>query len=66
MTPQDNDVNKPRKRRSHSQYRLRTVPILLGAAVLIIFGIWLATGEDWDAHPVTGGDAPAGAQPAGK
>jgi hypothetical protein len=44
MTPQDNDVNKPRKRRSGSQDRLGTVPILLGAAVAIILGIWLSTG----------------------
>jgi|SoiMethySBSTD1v2_1073268.scaffolds.fasta_scaffold984921_2 hypothetical protein len=66
MTPQDNDVNKPRSRRSRSQDRWGTAPILLGAAVVIIFGIWLSTGGDRDAHPVTGGDAPAGAQPAGK
>jgi hypothetical protein len=66
MTPQDNDVNKPRSRRSRAQDRRGTVPILLGAAVVIIFGIWLSTGDDRDAHPVTGGDAPAGAQPAGK
>ena len=66
MTPQDNDVNKPRQRQSRLQDRFGTVPILLGAAVVIIFGIWLSTGDDRDAHPVTGGDAPAGAQPAGK
>jgi hypothetical protein len=66
MTPQDNDVNKPRSRRSRAQDRRGAVPILLGAAVVIVFGIWLSTGDDRDAHPVTGGDAPAGAQPAGK
>lgn len=63
MTPQDNDVNKPRRPFTGS---VGTLPILLGAAVVIIFGIWLSTGDDRDAHPVTGGDAPAVAQPAGK
>jgi hypothetical protein len=66
MTPQDNDVNKPGKRRSRSKDRLGAAPILLGAAVVIIFGIWLSLGEHRDAYPVTGSDAPAGALPSGK
>jgi hypothetical protein len=65
VTPQDNDLNKPQARRTGSPGSV--VPILLAlAAVVIIVGIWFSTGENNDAHPVTGRDTPAGTQPGSK
>jgi len=65
MTTQDNDRNKPRARRTGSPASV--LPILLAlVTVVIIFGIWFSTGENIDAHPVTGRDVPAGTQPGSK
>lgn len=65
MTSQDNNLNKSQVRRTGSPGSV--LPILLAlAAVVLIFGIWFSTGENNDAHPVTGGDKPAGTQPGSK
>ena len=65
MTPQDNDVNKRQARRSGSRESWGALPIILGAATVVIVGAWFYITRD-DNYPVTGHDAPASAQPPSK
>ncbi|RPI43687.1 MAG: hypothetical protein EHM67_04845 [Hyphomicrobiaceae bacterium] len=64
MTPQDNDVNK-RARPSGSRESWGALPMILGAATVVIVGAWLYITRD-DNHPVAGHDAPASTQPPSK
>jgi hypothetical protein len=59
MTPHEED--RPQTTRSRSSENWRTLPIILGAAAVVIIGTWLYTGRD-EANPVTDGDAPASTQ----
>jgi len=62
MTPQDND--KRQVRRSGSRESWGALPIILGAATVVIIGVWFYITRD-DNHPVTGLDA-ASTQPPSK
>jgi hypothetical protein len=64
MTPQDNDVNKRQVTRSGSRESWGALPIILGAATVVIIGAWFYITRD-DDHPVTGHDA-ASTQPPSK
>ena len=64
MTPQDNDVNK-RARRSGSRESWGALPMILGAATVVIVGAWFYITRD-DNYPVTGHDAPASTQSPSK
>ncbi len=64
MTPQDNDVNKRQVTRSGSRESWGALPVILGAAMVVIIGAWFYITRD-DNHPVTGHDA-ASAQPPSK
>jgi len=59
MTP--HEENRPQASRTRSSENWRTLPIILGAAVVVIIGAWLYTGRE-EANPVTGRDAPASKQ----
>ena len=59
MTPHEEDRSQATRSRSSENWR--TLPIILGAAAVVIIGTWLYTGRD-EANPVTGSDAPASTQ----
>ena len=65
MTPQDNDVNKRQARPSGSRESWGALPMILGAATVVIVGAWFYITRD-DNYPVTGHDAPASTQSPSK
>ena len=53
MTPHDNDVNRPSSRRVGAAESRRMLPIVLGAAAVIIVGALYFSGEHGNPNPVT-------------
>jgi hypothetical protein len=53
MTPHDNDVNRPSSRRVGAAESRRMLPIVLGAAAVIIVGALYFSGEHGNPSVVT-------------
>ena len=53
MTPHDNDVNRPSSRRVGAAESRRMLPIVLGAAAVIIVGALYFSGEHRNPNVVT-------------
>lgn len=63
MTP--HEANRPPTGHSRSRDSREMLPIILGAAAVIILGVWFYTGRD-EVNPVTGREIPASMQTPGK
>jgi hypothetical protein len=53
MTPHDNDVNRPSSRRVGAAESRGMLPIVLGAAAVIVVGALYFSGEHGNPNPVT-------------
>ena len=53
MTPHDNDVNRPSSRGARAAESRGMLPIVLGAAAVIIVGALYFSGEHGNPSPVT-------------